>query len=455
MNFEELKKMLNEFSPKKAVDSYKPGTTTTSTDSDSDAVNNVGRTAATTAAGAIAKKVVGAVAGRAGVAGLLYPDSTASNDTVSKNTKPDFSHGEPGTAPKPKSVTEPPKAADTTPNSASTTTPKSTVSANTSTGSSSSPSTSTVKAPESDSKPLVVDVKKRPDPVKTSSNEPSFGQAFKAAREKAGNSTGSFTWKGKTYQTNRAGEKYVSKSKQTPVKEETLEEAKSPWREHRDATVYHKNEAKKANKAGDSQLAKQHSEAADYHDKAYYEHESANHPVWVETGKAKGTPGAREAASSKARAASAAIKKPVKEETMSENKLIAAVLNLTSESKSDNLFADQAKSINEAKKKSPTGGEMNDVGDHEWAYPKKDQRPHEVVSLWYCCRRNRHSIWCWLCSRHWRCCRLRSYRGNRLNLWRYLRHRRSGRSSWFNWLDLRYRSWLYLWLQETLKKSHT
>ena len=56
-----------------------------------------------------------------------------------------------------------------------------------------------------------------------------FGQAFAAARKKAAEagsaSTGQFTWRGKQYQTNTKGEKYVPMSKQKKVSEETILEA--------------------------------------------------------------------------------------------------------------------------------------------------------------------------------------------------------------------------------------
>ncbi len=63
-----------------------------------------------------------------------------------------------------------------------------------------------------------IDVKAAPKP---SSKPMSFSQAFKSAREKATTagspSTGQFEFKGKKYQTNVAGEKYVSMSKQSKV----------------------------------------------------------------------------------------------------------------------------------------------------------------------------------------------------------------------------------------------
>ena len=63
-----------------------------------------------------------------------------------------------------------------------------------------------------------------PKAADSSSNDSmTFGQAFNAARkaaaEKGAESTGRFTWKGKEYQTNVKGEKYVSRSKQTAVGE--------------------------------------------------------------------------------------------------------------------------------------------------------------------------------------------------------------------------------------------
>lgn len=61
------------------------------------------------------------------------------------------------------------------------------------------------------------------------SDSMSFGQAFAAARKKAAEagsaSTGQFTWRGKQYQTNVKGEKYVPMSKQRKVSEETILEA--------------------------------------------------------------------------------------------------------------------------------------------------------------------------------------------------------------------------------------
>jgi hypothetical protein len=130
---------------------------------------------------------------------------------------------EPPKAPEAPKAPEPAKvaAANSTPVQAGTTStsslsaPKPTTTPSTSSDSTGSAAVSGSTSGD-DSKPLVVDVRKKAEAPKPQS----FSSAFKAAREKAGNSTGSFTWNGKQYQTNRAGEKYVSKKNQTPVKEE-------------------------------------------------------------------------------------------------------------------------------------------------------------------------------------------------------------------------------------------
>lgn len=56
-------------------------------------------------------------------------------------------------------------------------------------------------------------------PAKPAEKEQSFGQAFAAARKKAGGGGGVFTYKGKKYQTNVKGEKYLKGSKLKSVDE--------------------------------------------------------------------------------------------------------------------------------------------------------------------------------------------------------------------------------------------
>lgn len=126
-------------------------------------------------------------------------------------------------APEPPNAPEAPKTVDanTTPVQASTTTtsslsaPKPTTTPSTKSDTTGSAAVAGSTSGD-DSKPLVVNVNKKAEAPQPQS----FSSAFKAAREKAGGSTGRFTWNGKEYQTNRAGEKYVSRKNQTPVKEE-------------------------------------------------------------------------------------------------------------------------------------------------------------------------------------------------------------------------------------------
>ena len=70
------------------------------------------------------------------------------------------------------------------------------------------------------------DKAKEMEKTKPNYDSMSFGDAFKAAREaakaKGAESTGQFTYKGKDYQTNVAGEKYVAGKKQTKVNEALL-----------------------------------------------------------------------------------------------------------------------------------------------------------------------------------------------------------------------------------------
>lgn len=56
-------------------------------------------------------------------------------------------------------------------------------------------------------------------PAKPAEKEMTFGQAFAAARKKAGGGGGVFTYKGKKYQTNVKGEKYLKQSKLKSVDE--------------------------------------------------------------------------------------------------------------------------------------------------------------------------------------------------------------------------------------------
>jgi hypothetical protein len=65
------------------------------------------------------------------------------------------------------------------------------------------------------------DSTRTPATAKPAEKEQSFGQAFAAARKKAGGAGGVFTYKGKKYQTNVKGEKYLKQSKLKSVDEAT------------------------------------------------------------------------------------------------------------------------------------------------------------------------------------------------------------------------------------------
>lgn len=202
-----------------------------------------------------------------------------------------------------------------------------------------SPTTSNSSGPEKETKPLEVDVKKRPD----KQPEQTFSQAFKAAREKAGNSTGRFTYKGKEYQTNRAGEKYVSKDKQKPVSEEA---PKNPLID----SFLKLQDAKSDNPfAYVKKLANEGKDPYDT-DKLGSEVSKDGKTVVSPTASKVSTP-------SVSSSDKAALTKKVKEVQKEEVEL------------------------EEGKKKSPDGGDFDDVGDKEWAYPKQGQRPHEVVDI--------------------------------------------------------------------------
>lgn len=73
--------------------------------------------------------------------------------------------------------------------------------------------------------------------------EQTFGQAFAAARKKAGGAGGKFTYKGKVYQTNVKGEKYRKASKLKSVNEETVSEQRIVKKSHK--TVLGRLEARR------------------------------------------------------------------------------------------------------------------------------------------------------------------------------------------------------------------